>query len=120
MGSLDHEGQGQRICPNAEKGLASRLTEPYCCAQRPRGWLDARAWRNPACNLPVALLPTARTEPMADRMLQFVRLSQHQPEKRDVAARRADFGEIYQYGEFDTGAASQQASRCSQCGVPFC
>jgi glutamate synthase (NADPH/NADH) small chain len=57
---------------------------------------------------------------MAERMLQFVRLSQAQPEKRDVAARRADFGEIYEYQEFDTGAASQQASRCSQCGVPFC
>ena len=57
---------------------------------------------------------------MAERMLQFVRLSQAQPEKRDIAARRSDFGEIYQYGEFDTGAAAQQASRCSQCGVPFC
>ncbi|MBK1657868.1 NAD(P)-dependent oxidoreductase [Paracraurococcus ruber] len=57
---------------------------------------------------------------MADRMLQFVRLSQAQPEKRDVAARRSDFGEIYHYDQFDTGAAAQQASRCSQCGVPFC
>jgi glutamate synthase (NADPH/NADH) small chain len=55
---------------------------------------------------------------MAERMLQFVRLSQAQPEKRDVAARRSDFGEIYQ--EFAAGAAAEQASRCSQCGVPFC
>ncbi|WP_149536872.1 NAD(P)-dependent oxidoreductase [Siccirubricoccus phaeus] len=55
---------------------------------------------------------------MAERMLQFVRLQQAQPEKRDIAARRSDFGEIYR--EFAAEAASQQASRCSQCGVPFC
>jgi glutamate synthase (NADPH/NADH) small chain len=55
---------------------------------------------------------------MADRMLQFVRLDQRNPEKRDAALRRADFGEIY--GEFEPAAAAAQASRCSQCGVPFC
>ena len=55
---------------------------------------------------------------MAERMLQFVRLSQAQPEKRDIAARRSDFGEIYR--EFAADAAAAQASRCSQCGVPFC
>ena len=55
---------------------------------------------------------------MADRMLQFVRLSQAQPEKRGVGDRRRDFDEIY--GEFEPAAAAEQASRCSQCGVPFC
>ncbi|MBV1799035.1 NAD(P)-dependent oxidoreductase [Siccirubricoccus sp. G192] len=55
---------------------------------------------------------------MAERMLQFVRLSQAQPEKRDLAARRSDFGEIYR--EFAEAAAAEQSSRCSQCGVPFC
>ena len=55
---------------------------------------------------------------MADRMLQFVRLSQAQPEKRGVEDRRKDFGEIYR--EFEPAKAAQQASRCSQCGVPFC
>ncbi|MXP62064.1 NAD(P)-dependent oxidoreductase [Roseomonas sp. M0104] len=55
---------------------------------------------------------------MADRMLQFVRLSQHQPDKRAAAARRTDFGEIYQ--RFSAERASEQSSRCSQCGVPFC
>ena len=55
---------------------------------------------------------------MAEKMLQFVRLQQRQPEKRDAAERRADFGEVYR--AFATDAASQQASRCSQCGVPFC
>ena len=35
---------------------------------------------------------------MADNMLQFTHLPQHQPEKRGVPARRADFAEIYQAG----------------------
>ena len=55
---------------------------------------------------------------MADRMLQFVRLPQHQPDKRAVSMRREDFAEIYD--DFDPAAAGTQASRCSQCGVPFC
>ena len=55
---------------------------------------------------------------MAERMLQFVRLSQAQPEKRKAGQRAGDFGEIYR--EFAAEAASEQASRCSQCGVPFC
>jgi glutamate synthase (NADPH/NADH) small chain len=55
---------------------------------------------------------------MAERMLQFVRLPQAAPEKRDIAERRADFHEIYR--RYDPAAAKAQASRCSQCGVPFC
>ena len=55
---------------------------------------------------------------MADRMLQFTRLPQHQPDKRDAAERRVDFSEIYQ--DFAVPRASAQSSRCSQCGVPFC
>src|SRR6059058_2808810 len=55
---------------------------------------------------------------MADRMLQFVRLPQQQPPKRDVAVRREDFAEIYR--DFDPAAAGAQSSRCSQCGIPFC
>ncbi len=55
---------------------------------------------------------------MADRMLQFTHLQQHQPDKRSVDERREDFKEIYQ--SFDVGEAEKQASRCSQCGVPFC
>jgi len=55
---------------------------------------------------------------MADRMLQFVRLDQRMPEKREAEARRADFDEIYE--GFSADAATAQASRCSQCGVPFC
>lgn len=55
---------------------------------------------------------------MADRMLQFVRLDQRMPEKRAAEARREDFGEIYK--PFEPAEAGTQASRCSQCGVPFC
>ncbi|WP_160120296.1 NAD(P)-dependent oxidoreductase [Rhodovarius lipocyclicus] len=55
---------------------------------------------------------------MAEKMLQFVRLQQQTPEKREAAARRQDFAEIY--ASFDPTKASAQASRCSQCGVPFC
>ena len=55
---------------------------------------------------------------MAERMLQFVRVGQQTPDKRDPAARRADFREIY--ADFQPARAATQASRCSQCGVPFC
>ena len=55
---------------------------------------------------------------MADRMLQFVSLAQHQPDKRASSMRREDFAEIYQ--DFNPAQASAQSSRCSQCGVPFC
>jgi glutamate synthase (NADPH/NADH) small chain len=55
---------------------------------------------------------------MPERMLQFVRLDQQTPEKRESGARRMDFGEIYE--EFAPVKAAAQASRCSQCGVPFC
>ena len=51
---------------------------------------------------------------MAEKMLQFVRLQQRQPDKRDASERRADWGEVYR--AFAADAASQQASRCSQCG----
>ena len=33
---------------------------------------------------------------MAEKMLQFVRLQQRPPEKRDAGERRADWGEVYQ------------------------
>ncbi|HEY5299380.1 MAG TPA: NAD(P)-dependent oxidoreductase [Acetobacteraceae bacterium] len=55
---------------------------------------------------------------MTERMLRFVTVPQETPEKRAVAERSADFGEIYR--EFAQAEAARQASRCSQCGVPFC
>ncbi|MGC9270774.1 FAD-dependent oxidoreductase, partial [Acidiphilium sp.] len=55
---------------------------------------------------------------MTEHMQQFVRLAQQPPAKRGVSERREDFGEIYR--EFDPAGAAAQASRCSQCGIPFC
>jgi len=55
---------------------------------------------------------------MANRMLQFVHMPQRMPTKRPAEERRRDFAEIYE--RFTAEQASAQASRCSQCGVPFC
>ncbi|MBA3068569.1 MAG: NAD(P)-dependent oxidoreductase [Hyphomonas sp.] len=55
---------------------------------------------------------------MAERMLQFTKVSRSMPDKRPAPARAVDFDEIY--AEFSPDAAQAQASRCSQCGVPFC
>ncbi|MBN9561136.1 MAG: NAD(P)-dependent oxidoreductase [Alphaproteobacteria bacterium] len=55
---------------------------------------------------------------MAERMLKFVHVSQQTPEKRGVNERREDFNEIYR--SYAQAQAAVQASRCSQCGVPFC
>ncbi|KXV62589.1 NAD(P)-dependent oxidoreductase [Acetobacter orleanensis] len=55
---------------------------------------------------------------MTTPMLKFVSVAQKQPDKRTAQARRADFAEIYE--DFAPVAAGEQASRCSQCGVPFC
>ncbi len=55
---------------------------------------------------------------MADKMLKFIDLAQHQPDKRGVAERKTDFDEIYR--DFAVPEARAQSSRCSQCGVPFC
>ena len=55
---------------------------------------------------------------MTKKMLQFVDLKQETPEKRNTTKRMGDFNEIY--GEFITSKATEQSSRCSQCGVPFC
>jgi len=54
----------------------------------------------------------------SDRMLKFVGTEKRMPAKRAAEVRRTDFGEIYD--EFDAAGAEEQASRCSQCGVPFC
>ncbi|MDG2242927.1 MAG: NAD(P)-dependent oxidoreductase [Rhodospirillaceae bacterium] len=51
-------------------------------------------------------------------MLQFTRLGQDWPDKRPAEDRRRDFGEIY--GQYSNDKAGDQASRCEQCGIPFC
>ena len=55
---------------------------------------------------------------MTKKMLQFVKLEQETPKKRDTNKRKKDFEEIY--SEFISDKAKEQSSRCSQCGVPFC
>ena len=55
---------------------------------------------------------------MKKKMLQFVDLKQETPVKRDTSKRKSDFNEIYK--DYITDKASDQSSRCSQCGVPFC
>ena len=55
---------------------------------------------------------------MTKKMLQFVGLMQETPEKRSTSKRKGDFNEIYK--EYITNKATEQSSRCSQCGVPFC
>jgi len=55
---------------------------------------------------------------MSDKMLKFVKIGQQTPPKRDVINRKQDFNEIYR--DFIHQKASEQSSRCSQCGVPFC
>ena len=52
-----------------------------------------------------------------ERMLQFVRLDRETPVKRPALERSHDFHEIYQ--GFAAAKAAEQASRCSQCGVPL-
>ncbi|MDE4192118.1 NAD(P)-dependent oxidoreductase [Phaeobacter gallaeciensis] len=51
-------------------------------------------------------------------MLKFVQIERDMPEKRTAEARKEDFDEIY--AEFAQAKAEEQASRCSQCGVPYC
>jgi glutamate synthase (NADPH/NADH) small chain len=51
-------------------------------------------------------------------MLQFTRLAAAMPDKRPAADRRKDFDEIL--GLYPHPQAAAQASRCSQCGVPYC
>ncbi len=55
---------------------------------------------------------------MSKKMLKFVSIDKQMPVKRDADSRREDFNEIYE--EFQTEKAREQASRCSQCGIPFC
>ncbi|MDA9995928.1 NAD(P)-dependent oxidoreductase [Candidatus Pelagibacter sp.] len=55
---------------------------------------------------------------MSEKMLKFVKIGQQTPRKREIGNRKEDFNEIYK--EFINDKASEQSSRCSQCGVPFC
>ena len=55
---------------------------------------------------------------MTKKMLKFTNINKQNPPKRDTGKRKDDFGEIY--NEFINAKATEQSSRCSQCGVPYC
>ena len=55
---------------------------------------------------------------MESNLLQFVKVAQSFPNKRDAHIRVHDFQEIYK--SFESTTAIAQAGRCGQCGVPFC
>ena len=55
---------------------------------------------------------------MTEKMLKFVDISKETPGKIKSSERTENFHEIYK--EFIENKASEQASRCSQCGTPFC
>lgn len=52
------------------------------------------------------------------RMLRFTKVGQDYPDKRPADQRAQDFLEIAR--PYIIEKAEEQASRCSQCGVPFC
>src|SRR3546814_9097145 len=54
----------------------------------------------------------------SNRMLQFVARDQQYPDKRSPDARARDFREIAD--RYAAPQASEQSSRCEQCGVPYC
>ena len=51
-------------------------------------------------------------------MLKFTKFNTENPKKQDSNLRKKHFNEIY--ANYAKEKASIQASRCSQCGVPFC
>lgn len=55
---------------------------------------------------------------MAQKMMQFVNIGQNYPDKRTAEDRKEDFNEIY--ARFSIDKAQEQASRCEQCGIPYC
>lgn len=55
---------------------------------------------------------------MTEKMLKFVGIKKQSPAKLESSERTSNFHEIYR--EFIETKATEQASRCSQCGTPFC
>ena len=51
-------------------------------------------------------------------MLKFTQITKENPSKKTSKNRLKDFNEIY--SNYSKQKAEEQASRCSQCGVPFC
>jgi len=51
-------------------------------------------------------------------MLKFTTINKENPQKKSIDERSKNYTEIY--ANFAKEKAEEQASRCSQCGVPFC
>ena len=51
-------------------------------------------------------------------MLKFTKIDTENPKKESFFNRKKHFNEIY--SDFSKEKANEQASRCSQCGIPFC
>ena len=51
-------------------------------------------------------------------MLKFTHINPKNPKKTSSEIRSKNFDEIYL--RFVASKAEEQASRCSQCGIPFC
>ena len=51
-------------------------------------------------------------------MLKFTSINQENPKKTSSEERIKSFKEIY--SKYENNIAKEQASRCSQCGIPFC
>lgn len=52
------------------------------------------------------------------KMLKFTDVNRDTPDKRIPNLRKQDFDEIY--AQYASDKATEQSSRCSQCGVPYC
>ncbi len=66
----------------------------------------------------LANLVTGGMTMAGQKMLKFTQVERDMPEKRAPNLRNQDFDEIY--AEYAAVKAEEQASRCSQCGVPYC
>src|SRR5271156_920857 len=55
---------------------------------------------------------------MTDKHLQFLEIPRRDPDKLAVEVRTLHFREIY--SQFSPESAAEQASRCLECGNPFC
>src|SRR3546814_7053738 len=76
-------------------------------------------WSLDVCSSDLAFAFPRRGFGMAsNRMLQFVARDQQYPDKRSPDARARDFREIAD--RYAAPQASEQSSRCEQCGVPYC
>jgi glutamate synthase (NADPH/NADH) small chain len=61
---------------------------------------------------------SGREAAVAQTMQRFISVGRAMPRKRLPAERRRDFREIYE--TFEPEPAAEQASRCEQCGIPYC